>query len=98
MSNQSVHHYCCLLLRAGRCDQDLGLSRAGSFVEAAELVGDVICNQESHQATASSPCTEVAIEAWLKGTYALKGIAGQPLLSELVPVEISAALSTIEPR
>ena len=80
------------------CGHELGLSRAGSHEETVELVGDALCDQESHQAMTSPPCTEVAIEAWLKGTYALKGIAGQPLLSELVPAEISAALSTIEPR
>ncbi|KAK9843076.1 hypothetical protein WJX74_006588 [Apatococcus lobatus] len=77
-------------------DDRLEGSRASSLEQAADLVRDVIRSQA--KPAASTPTTEVAVEARFKGTYALKGITGLPLLSLLIPAEISAALQTLDPR
>ncbi|KAK9861804.1 hypothetical protein WJX84_009388 [Apatococcus fuscideae] len=75
------------------------LKRMDSLAEAALLVKGSM--QPSPELVASShniPIVHLAVQAKLKGSYALKGITGHPLLSELVPTEIAEALHAVRPR
>ena len=68
------------------------LERLDTISATAEVMRDMLRSDLSteHVLEASSPkLVSVAVEARVKGTYALKGIHSQPILSSILPAEVA---------
>ena len=65
--------------------------RTCSIAEAADLVRELVRSHSSRKAEAGFKTCKTSVAARVKGTYALKGIAGNPILSSIMPQSIADA-------